>query len=166
MVFLCHRLAITVDKQGINTFKWKNHVSNVISILCRMKSLMKREKFFKSFMKCLHIGQGHYISAIDVNPRVWDHLEKVEKMTGLEMGLFGLPLGLFCSSFRCILMHFHAMLEISHLWLYHIDALPWVCEIYHECVKYGLVSTNYVMVSHLFDFFNSIQIGIYTYLST
>ena len=51
------------------------------------------------FEKWLHIGLGHYISAIDVNPRIWDHLEMVEKMTRLEMGLFGLPLGLFCSSF-------------------------------------------------------------------
>ena len=40
-------------------------------------------------MKWLDIGQGHYISAVEHNPRVWSHLEKVEKkMLGLEMGSF------------------------------------------------------------------------------
>ena len=103
MAFLCHILTIAVDKHGINTLSQKNHACDVISQKSVVWSRGWREGVFISFMKWLNIGQGHYISALDANPRVWGHLEKVEKMVKLEMGLFGLPLGLLFSSFWTIL---------------------------------------------------------------
>ena len=79
MFLVCHVLTTPSDKHGLDIIK-----QNMIN--CGVKSQISTTSFE------LQIGLGHYISAIDVNPRVWDHLEKVEKMTGLEMGLVGLPL--------------------------------------------------------------------------
>ena len=49
------------------------------------------QKILKKHQKNANPVHMALVYHVLTSPRVWDHLEKVEKMTGLEMGLSGLP---------------------------------------------------------------------------
>ena len=47
-------------------------------------------------------GRIEFVSAVDGNPRVWGHLDEVEKVLALRMGQFGPTWGCYCQNPRKI----------------------------------------------------------------
>ena len=85
------------------------------------------QKILKKHQKNANPVHMALVYHVLTSPRVWDHLEKVEKMTGLEMGLSGLPF----EPYFMYLLHENCFGDVVSHTMAHI------------CAEYGNFITNY-----------------------
>ena len=113
IVFLCHIVSIQVDKQGLDIFKpdksciypltglnsvlWKIAWREIVLGFERLSQKPHFKYFkliqiwFKFERHTSYSTHSAYIftqTALHANPIAWGHLDEVEKILGLEMGLF------------------------------------------------------------------------------